>query len=761
MNQIVRQRYYISGMRCAGCVSSVNKSIAEMDGVTDVSVNLADSSMIVEYDKARTGTEAFAKILTGLGFSLIYDQDDDKAEEINEQVKNREHKVLKTKTIVAITLTLPVFIASMFFMHAPASKWIMLIFTTPVLIYAGGDFFLNAVRQIRSGRVSMDTLVALSTGVSYLFSLFNMVFPEYWTSRGIEAHLYFEASAVIISLILLGRFLESRAKSKTSDAIKKLMSIQPLFVTIITEESHEVETSVKSLRPGDLILVRPGDKIAVDGVITSGASHIDESMVTGESIPVSKTTGDKVTSGTINLEGSFVFKAEKVGNETFLARVIQTVKEAQGSKAPIQKHVDKIASIFVPAVIVISLITFAAWMIFAQEEAFSHALLASVTVLVIACPCALGLATPTAIMVAIGKGADNNMLVRDAESLENAHKIDSIIFDKTGTLTIGTPMVTDFFEVNKEKDKIIDKTEDGGISDEVEKSDNDISLGVLYTMENLSGHPVANSIVSYLDEKGVPKLDIDNFQSITGSGVEAQYNGLRYIAGNIGLMESNQITIAPEEKEIAQRLLDDHKTVVYFAKSNDLIAIIGVTDKLKDNAVQVIESLRATGIDVCMITGDNEKTAKKVAVTLGITDYKSRALPEDKFGFVKELQQAGKVVGVVGDGINDTEAMAAADVSIAMGKGSDIAMDVAGITLISSDLASIPKVISLSKQCSATIKQNLFWAFIYNIIGIPIAAGILYPFTGFLLNPMIAAAAMAFSSVSVVTNSLRLRAKKL
>ena len=603
------------------------------------------------------------------------------------------------------------------------------------------DFFINAWRQLKHGHANMDTLVAVSTGVAFLFSLFNTLWPTYWTDRGLEAHIYYEAAAVIIALILLGRLLESRAKSNTSTAIRKLIGLQPKEVIRILEDGTEQVIPIKAVQPGDILLVKPGDKIPVDGSVTEGVSFVDESMITGEPVPVEKVTGTHVYTGTINQKGSFKFMAEKVGSETILAQIIKMVQEAQGSKAPVQQLVDRIAAIFVPAVIGIAALTFIGWMIAGGELAFTHALLTSVTVLVIACPCALGLATPTAIMVGIGKGAENNILIRDAQSLEQLCKVQAVVLDKTGTITEGKPVVTDIFW-------------NPGI-------DLRHSMEVLLFMESRSEHPLADAVVLHLTEEGIKTNLKGEFNSLTGQGIQGVINGESYFVGNRRLLEMNGISRESEQAEQADACSLEGKTVVYFADSKQVLALIVIADRMKPGAVKAIERLQAEGIEVYMLTGDNRITARAVADSIGLKHFKAEVMPSDKADFVKELQQQGKIVAMAGDGINDSQALAQADVSIAMGKGSDIAIDVAKITLITSDLNAIPKAWALSKQTVAAIRQNLFWAFIYNLIGIPLAAGILYPCCGFLLNPMIAAAAMAFSSVSVVTNSLRIKAKKI
>jgi Cu2+-exporting ATPase len=579
----------------------------------------------------------------------------------------------------------------------------------------------------------MDTLVALSTGIAYLFSVFNSLFPDFWTKRGVHPHVYFEAAAVIITFILLGRFLEEKAKAGTSSAIKKLIGLQPKTVTVVNREGNKVsyvQIPVGKVIAGAMILVHPGEKIAADGIVVEGSSYVDESMLSGEPVPVAKQFGDKVFAGAINQKGSFVYEAVKTGKNTLLAQIIRMVQDAQGSKAPVQKSVDRIVGIFVPAVAGIAVFSFVVWMIFGGDEGFTNGLLALVTTMIIACPCALGLATPVAIMVGIGKGAEKGILVKDAESLETAKKINAIVLDKTGTLTEGRPAVTDIFWSN---------------GDDRKKS-------VLYSLEKQSEHPLAEAITAYFGEES-PVL-INNFESLTGEGVKGVIDGQIYYAGNYNLLLKNNISASERLVEEASRLSKQSKTTVWFADERNAIAVIAIADKIKKTSKTAVKQFQSANIEVYMLTGDNETTATTIATSLGIDNYRSGVLPQEKAVFVKQLQSEGKVVAMVGDGINDSAALAQADLSIAMGEGSDIAIDVAKITIISADLTKITDTIDLSVRTVRTIRQNLFWAFIYNFISIPIAAGILYPFTGFLLNPMIAGAAMALSSISVVGNSI-------
>ncbi|MBC7757589.1 MAG: copper-translocating P-type ATPase, partial [Phormidesmis sp. FL-bin-119] len=578
-------------------------------------------------------------------------------------------------------------------------------------------------------------------GIAFIFSVFNTVYPEFWHQRGLHPHVYYEAASVIIVFISLGKMLEEKAKSNTSSAIKKLMGLQPKTVRILVNDTEQ-EIPVKSVAPGNIIIVRPGEKIPVDGTLTSGSSYVDESTITGEPVPVQKQKDTKVFAGTMNQKGSFQFRADKVGSFTLLAQIIKAVQDAQGSKAPVQKLVDKISGIFVPVVIGISIITFILWMLFGGENAFTHALLTSVTVLVIACPCALGLATPTAIMVGIGKGAENNILIKDAESLELGHKVNAIILDKTGTITEGKPVVN-------------------AIEWGASRTHDDSLKAVLYSLEIRSEHPLAEAVVNHLKGAGIAGMELSSFESITARGVKGTVGDKTYFAGNQKLILENDIQIGDDLKEKAGRYQQKANTVIYFADKAEVLAVIAIADKVKATSAKAMQLLRHMGVEVYMLTGDNQETAAAVAHEVEISHFKAEVLPSEKADFVKDLQAQGKIVAMVGDGINDSHALAQADVSIAMGKGSDIAMDVAKMTLITSDLLAIPKALKLSKRTVQTVRQNLFWAFIYNIIGIPLAAGVLYTYNGFLLDPMIAGAAMALSSVSVVTNSLRLKTANL
>lgn len=731
----VKNTFPVLGMTCASCAGSTESIVKYQEGVINASVNFATANLTVEYLPNMTDASKLQKAVQSIGYDLLIENENTQQETL-EAIHEKKFKQLKTKTIWAVVLSLPVVVIGMFFMDMPYGNEIMWVFSTPVVLWLGRDFFVNAWKQAKHRSANMDTLVALSTGIAYIFSVFNMLFADFWHQRGLHAHVYFEAAAVIIAFILLGKLLEEKAKGNTSSAIKKLMGLQPKTVIVIQADGTEKQTAIEDVSTGDIILVKPGEKIAVDGMVTSGSSYVDESMLSGEPVPVLKKENEKVFAGTINQKGSFQFEAVKVGKETMLAQIIKMVQDAQGSKAPVQKLVDKIAGIFVPVVIGIAILTFILWFFLGGDNGIVQGLLAAVTVLVIACPCALGLATPTAIMVGVGKGAEKGILIKDAESLELAKKVDAIILDKTGTITEGRPQVTGIQWLNND----------------------DTAKDILLSIEKQSEHPLAEAVVKYLD--GVTATQLSDFDSITGKGAKANHNNETYFVGNKKLLAENNISIPNQLQQQADEWGKQSKTVIWFSNSKQALSVIAISDKIKETSVAAIKEIQEMGIDLYMLTGDNEATAKAIAEQTGIRHYKAEVLPQHKADFVKELQQQGKTVAMVGDGINDSTALATADVSIAMGKGSDIAMDVAKMTIISSDLTKIPQAIRLSKQTVATIKQNLFWAFIYNLIGIPIAAGILYPINGFLLNPMIAGAAMALSSVSVVSNSLRLKWKK-
>ena len=736
-----KDTFPIIGMSCAACAARVEKTLQSQPGVRSAAVNYASATACVEFSSGECSPEALQKAVRNAGYDILIDKGEDLADEAEKEHQKR-YRNLKRRTLAAIILAVPLMAVGMFFMDSSWSKYVTWALATPLVFWLGRGFYINAWKQLRHRSSNMDTLVAVSTGIAYLFSVFNMLFPQFWTSRGIVPHVYFEASGTIIAFILLGRLMEERAKGNTTTAIRKLMGLQPKTVRISLSDGSSREVPVGEIRPGDRIEVRPGERIAVDGAVLSGSSFVDESMLSGEPLPVEKKVGEKVYAGTINQKGSFMFEAQKTGTDTLLAKIIAMVQDAQGSKAPVQKLVDKIAAVFVPVIIGISLISFVLWLLLDGENGFTHGLLAMVTVLIIACPCALGLATPTAIMVGIGKGAGLGILIKDAESIETARKVTDVVLDKTGTITEGKPEVTDFIW-------------SAGVT---EKDKNHLE-DIFSAIEKLSEHPLADAIVRYLGERD--KADISGFESITGGGVRAKADGVTFIAGNLRLAEETGLKADEVLAGAAESLVSEAKTVVWFADDRRILAAAGIADKVKESSVAAVEELQSKGIRVHMLTGDNKATAAAVAAIAGIQTCEAGMLPQDKAEYIRSLQSEGKIVAMAGDGINDSAALAQSDLSIAMGTGSDIAMDVAKMTIISSDLRKIPQALELSRMTVRTIRENLFWAFIYNMIGVPVAAGVLYPVNGFLLNPMIAGAAMAFSSVSVVTNSLRLKGKKL
>lgn len=736
MSNITKKTFPVLNMHCAGCAANVEKTVKKLPGVADASVNFATNTLSVSYDADKLTPGEIRAAVLAAGYDLIVEEI--LKEERREEAQQRRYERLKRKVVGAWIFVIPMLLFSMVLMHMPYSNIIQLLLALPVMILFGNSFYRNAWKQAKLGRSNMDTLVALSTLIAFLFSVFNTFFPEFWYSRGLEPHVYYEAAVVIIAFVLTGKLMEERAKGNTSSAIRKLMGLQPRVARVLRGGVEE-DILIDQLQVGDLIVVRPGEQIPVDGVLSEGDSYVDESMISGEPIPVEKKAGDRVLAGTINQKGSFVIKASGVGSQTVLARIIRMVQEAQGSKAPVQRIVDKVTGVFVPVVLGIAVLTFILWMVFGGTAYISHAVLSAVSVLVIACPCALGLATPTALMVGIGKAAGNHILIKDAVALEQMRKVNVVVLDKTGTLTEGHPTVSGWLWAHAQETHF---------------------KNVLLAAELKSEHPLAGAIVTALqDEEKVVPAALDGFESITGKGIKVTYRGDTYWVGSHKLLKDFNASLSDVLAEMMVQYESDGNSIVYFGRGNEVLAIIAITDKIKPTSVEAVKELKRQGIDICMLTGDGQRTALAVAGKLGIDRFVADALPDDKEEFVRELQLQGKTVAMVGDGINDSQALALADVSIAMGKGTDIAMDVAMVTLMTSDLLLLPQAFELSRQTVKLIRQNLFWAFIYNLIGIPIAAGVLFPINGLLLNPMLASAAMAFSSVSVVLNSLSLGRK--
>ena len=735
----------IEGMSCASCVSRVEKALQGVEGVVSAAVNLATEEATIKYNP-NLDFANLQQAVEAAGYKIILPEEaKETGEESRQLSKKAEISKLRQKFTVSLVLGIIILLGSQewipFIRAIPQNIRFYLLFAlaTPVQFWAGWQFYQGAWKVARHGSTNMDTLIAVGTSAAYLFSVAATFFPRVLTSRGIELAVYYDTAVLIVALILLGRYLEARAKGKTSEAIKKLMSLQAKTARVV-RDGKEVNIPIEEVKVGDLVIVRPGEKIPVDGVIEDGHSSIDESMVTGESMPVTKAVGDEVIGSTINKSGSFKFKARKVGKDTVLAQIVKMVQEAQGSKAPIQRLADIIASYFVPTVIGIATLTFLVWYFFGGDQAFTFALVNFVAVLIIACPCALGLATPTAIMVGTGKGAENGILVKSGASLETAHKLNTIILDKTGTLTIGKPQVTDTITANSfSKDEL---------------------LYLVASVEKSSEHPLAEAIASEARAKEIKLTDAKDFQAIAGHGVVAKVDKHTVTIGNLKLMEDQKISLNNLASQ-QQQLSSEAKTPVFAAVDNKIVGVFGIADAIKPNSSSAVKKLKQLGLEVIMITGDNRLTAKAIAAQAGIDNVLAEVLPADKAKKVKELQRQGKLVAMVGDGINDAPALAQADIGIAIGTGTDIAMETADITLMSGDLQGIVKAVLLSKKTMRTIKQNLFWAFFYNTVLIPLAAGVLYPFFGILLSPIFAAGAMASSSVTVVSNSLRLRRLKL
>lgn len=740
MKNMQKKTIPVLEMSCAVCAASVESTVRAQKGVREAAVNFAAGTLNVEYDPSEVTPNQMREAVQSIGYDLIIDEEN--AAELQEQEQRKRYLVLKRRTLWSWVLGVPLMLLGMVWMHEPWSPWVQLALTIPVLFVFGRNFYITGWRQARHGKANMDTLVALSTSIAFLFSLFNTLFPQFWYDRGLEPHVYYEAAAMIVAFVLLGKMLEERAKGSTSSAIRKLMGLQPKTARLVEADGTEREVPIAQLRPGERISVRPGERIPVDGTVAEGSSYVDESMISGEPLPVGKEAGDRVLAGTINQRGAFILEAVQVGAGTVLARIVQMVQQAQGSKAPVQRIVDRVSAVFVPVVIGLSILTFVVWMVAGSGSNLTYALLSAVSVLVIACPCALGLATPTALMVGIGKAAENHILIKDAFALENLCRIDTVVLDKTGTLTEGKPTVTDWLW-------LAPSDETTGLKE------------ILLAAEMKSEHPLAAAVVAALTDGGTGPVEVSEFRSLTGKGVIVRLRESEYWIGSRKLA-TEYLPGVPESVTIqAERWQEAGKSVIWYGRGPELLAVAAIADPLKPTSAEAVRELGRMGIEVHMLTGDARKTAAAVAAELGIKHFEAEVLPDDKEQYIKNLQLQRHRVAMVGDGINDSQALARADVSVAMGKGTDIAMDVAMVTLMTSDLMLLPKAVTLSRQTVRLIRQNLFWAFIYNLIGIPLAAGVLYPGYGILLNPMLASAAMAFSSVSVVLNSLRLKWSKL
>jgi Cu+-exporting ATPase len=788
----------VTGMTCASCSARVEKALRKTPGVIEATVNLASEHATVTYAPATIGWLEIRAAVENAGYGVIEtDGAAHDAEDIEAQVRAKELADKRRKLIVAAAFGLPLFLLSMardFGLIAPwligagatmmaqmpgadmtammahiaarddLLNWLFLLLATPVQFYSGRDFYVHAWAALKNRTANMDTLIAMGSSVAYLYSLALLIF-------GMSGHVYFETAAVIITLILVGKYLEARARSQTGAAIRALMGLQAKTARVI-RGAQEVDVPVAEVRKGEIVVVRPGEKVPVDGVITSGSSSVDESMLTGESIPVEKHTGDTVVGATLNKSGSFQFRATRVGRETALAQIIKMVQQAQGSRAPVQRLVDQVSSVFVPIVLVIAALTFLGWF-FIGGIGFTQAMIFAVAVLVIACPCALGLATPTAIMVGTGVGAANGILIKNAESLERANRIQTIVLDKTGTITQGKPVVTDIVESSKPALSAVEGLKVESISaqlvasmaGDLQPSTLNLQPDILWlaaSAERGSEHPLGEAIVRAAQERGLTLSQPERFEAIAGHGITAVIDGHVVVLGTLKLLREWSIDTGGIEADVA-RLQAEGKTAMAVAADGEALGVIAVADTVRPTSAAAVAALKAQGIEVAMLTGDNRRTAEAIAAQVGLDPARvlAEVLPQDKAGEVQRLQAEGRIVAMVGDGINDAPALAQADVGIAMGSGTDVAMEAADITLMRGDLRSVPQAIRLSQATMGTIRWNLFWAFIYNVVLIPVAAGALYPFTGWQLSPILAAAAMAFSSVFVVTNSLRLRGLKL
>ncbi|MBS1126367.1 MAG: heavy metal translocating P-type ATPase [Nitrospirae bacterium] len=740
---ISRIQLPVKGMSCASCVATVQEALTALPGVVSASVNFATEKATVDYFPSQVGIRDFRKVIKDAGYELVETEKGEDIVEKEQREREAAYLSLKRKVISGAVLTVPIFIL-MQWNSIGLSKLIelpqqtifllQLLIATPVQFWIGRHFYTGAIAAARHRTTNMNTLIAVGTSAAYLYSVVATFFPAVFEIKGYEAHVYFDTSATIIVLILLGRLFEARAKGQTSEAIKKLIGLQAKTARVI-RDGKEMDIPVEEVEMGDRIIVRPGEKIPVDGVIVDGYSSVDESMVTGESMPVEKNAGDAVIGATINSTGSFRFEATKIGRDTMLSHIIEMVQSAQGSKPPIARMADIIASYFVPVVIGIASLTFLVWYFFGPAPAFTYATLNFIAVLIIACPCSLGLATPTSIMVGTGKGAENGILIRSGEALERAHQINTIVFDKTGTLTKGRPEVTDIIAIGPSEEEV---------------------LFYASSAEKGSEHPLGESIMKKAMEEGLEIRSPEQFRAVPGHGIKATVNGKKIMLGNEKLMQDEGVSI-DILKQKAAALSEQGKTPMFVSVENKIAGIIAVADTLKEDSVNAVKALHNLGVDVVMITGDNKRTGDAIARLAGIGRVLAEVLPEDKANEVKKLQAAGRVVAMVGDGINDAPALAQADIGIAIGTGTDVAIETSDITLISGNIRGVVTAIALSRATMRNIKQNLFWAFAYNVILIPVAAGVLFPFFGILLNPMFAAAAMGFSSVTVVTNALRLR----
>ncbi len=760
------QTYKVKGMHCASCASIIEKTFKKTDGVHSVEVNYGTETAKLAYDETKTNPHHLSEKIEKLGYTLVVPtaesmgmSPDEHAAHlgINQSKKEKLKEVSDMRTKVISVIPLAIFsifvmawdilaqfhiVGGMSYNLKEFFHHLLPIFATYTLFVVGKPYLMGFYRFFRYGKANMDTLIGIGTSVAFLYSFIITAFEEPLRAFINVEHSYYDVTIVVIAFITLGKYLEARSKIKTGDAIEKLLNLQAK-TALVVRDGKEVEIPIDQVKHGDLIIVKPAGKIPVDGILTEGSSFVDEAMITGEPIPVEKQIGDTVVAGTINTSGSFIFKATKIGSETMLANIVKMVEEAQGSKAPIQAMADKISAVFVPIVLVLSFVSLGLWLLIGTQylgfsQALSYGLVSFVGILVIACPCALGLATPTAIIVGVGKGAREGILIKDAGTLEKLHKVTVVVVDKTGTITKGKPELV-------------------SIQNNSDMEDNAL-ISILATLENKSEHPIAHAIVSYATEKNITLSDIVNFEAVKGKGLKGLINGTEYFAGNIKIIEDLNLSF---DRKLLDAGTMEGKTPIILAAKDGVLGVVMVADAIKPEAKEAIAKLHKLGIKTVMLTGDNQNTANYIANQVGIDEVVAEVLPEDKLNKIKELQQKGNIVAMTGDGVNDAPALAQADVGIAMATGTDVAIESAGITLLHGDISKLVKAIRLSKLTMRGIKQNLFWAFFYNVIGIPLAGGLFYPMFGWLLNPIFAGLAMAFSSVSVVGNSLRLKTKKL
>ena len=740
MSKIIHKTFPVLNMNSLSCAANVEKAVSELPGVSEAKVNLVNNTVFIKYDSTHVSIgEIRASILSG-GYDIIIDQEHQVEQQEREQAKRYQR--LRSEVIGAWVITVPMLLLSMskFFEEVLYSRYIIMTMAFIVLGIFGREFYMSAWKQMRRRMYGADALVAISITVAFIFSTFNTFFGNFWLSRGLQPSTYFEAAVIITAFALTGKFMEARAKGSTTLAIRNLMGLRPKSARVLRGE-EKVDVPLKELKVGDHVIVHPGEKIPIDGVVIDGASFVDESMLTGEPLPMEKGVDSKVTAGTVNQRGKFVVRAEKVGEDTFLAQIIRMVQEAQNTKAPVKRIVDKVAAIYLPIVLILSILCFIGWSIWGGEYSVAKGILTAASVLIIACPCALGLATPIALLVGINKGAHNHILIKDAVALEQTPQVDTIVLDKTGTITEGTPTVVGWLWAVSQEDKY---------------------KQILLAAESKSDNPLALSLMDELVfQQKIKPVDLDSYVNIPGKGIVVKYQGDEYWVGGKRLKEENKIDVTGPLNEMLIRYEGKGYGIIYFGKGDELLAIIAIADQLKPTSLGAIKELRRLGLNVTMLTGDSERSAQAVAHKLTIQSVKAEVLPDEKEAYIRSLQQQGKKVAMVGDGINDSQALASADVSIAMGKGTDIAMNVAMITLMTSDLSLLPRTIRLSKRTVRLIRENLFWTFLFNILALPIAAGVFYPVSGLFLTPVIAGATMALSSVCVVLNSLTLDRRKL